>query len=158
MRYNWLPTHLPSKCICGKAFSTDHALSCPTGGLPTIRHNELRDFTTNVMTEVCHDICIEPSLQPISGEALLYATSTTEDEVRLDIRAQGFWGNRHQRAFFDVRVFNPNNRAQVLPEAPSSLSIYTTGKKGRSRENMNRGSAKLSLAPSPPSSSQPLVA
>ena len=108
MRYNWQPTHLPSKCIYGKAFSTDHALSCPTGGLPTIRHNELRDFTANVMTEVCHDVCIEPSLQPISGEALLYATSTNEDEACLVIRAQGFWGNLHQRAFFDMRVFNPN--------------------------------------------------
>ena len=108
LRYNWQPTHLPSKCICGKAFSIDHALSCPTGGLPTIRHNELRDFTAKVMTEVCHDVCIEPPLQPISGEALSYATPTKDDEARLDIRAQGFWGNRHQRAFFDVRVFNPN--------------------------------------------------
>ena len=108
LRYNWQPTHLPSKCICGKAFSIDHALTCPTGGLPTIRHNELRDFTAKVMTEVCHDVCIEPPLQPISGEALSYATSTKDDEARLDIRAQGFWDNRHQRAFFDVRVFNPN--------------------------------------------------
>ncbi len=60
------------------------------------------------MTEVCHDVCVEPSLQHLSGEALSYATATTEDEARLDIRAKGFWGNRHQRAFFDVRVFNPN--------------------------------------------------
>ena len=106
---NWKPIHLPNKCIiCGKAFSTDHALSCPTGYLPTIKHNELRDFTANIITEVCHDVCIELSLQPISGEALLYATSTNEDEARLDIRTQGFWGNRHQRAFFDVRVFNSN--------------------------------------------------
>ena len=26
------------------------------------RHNELRDFTTKVMTEVCHDVCLEPTL------------------------------------------------------------------------------------------------
>ena len=44
----------------------------------------------------------------LSGEILSRATATTEDEARLDISAQGFWGNRHQRAFFDVRVFNPN--------------------------------------------------
>ena len=108
LRYNWQASQLPSKCVCGKAFSADHALSCPTGGLPTIRHNELRDFTAKVMTEVCHDVCIEPHLQPLSGEVLTLSTATTEDEACLDIRAQGFWGNRYQRAFFDVRVFNPN--------------------------------------------------
>ncbi len=65
MRYNYQPTHLPSKCVCGKFFSVDHALSCPTGGQPTIRHNELRDFTAKATTEVCHDVCVEPSLQPL---------------------------------------------------------------------------------------------
>ena len=47
------------------------------------------------MTEVCSDVCIEPSLQPLTGEALTFATATSEDEARLDIRAQGFWGNRY---------------------------------------------------------------
>ena len=86
----------------------DHALSCPTGGLPTVRQNELRDFTAKVMTEVCHDVCVEPPLQLLLGETMSHATAVTEDEARLDIRVQGFWGNQHQRAFFDVRVFNPN--------------------------------------------------
>ena len=40
----WL-ANLPSRCVCGKSFSVDHALNCPTGGFPTIRHNQLRDFT-----------------------------------------------------------------------------------------------------------------
>ena len=30
-----------------------------------------------------------------------------EDEARLDVSARGFWGGRHQKTFFDVRVFNP---------------------------------------------------
>ena len=30
-----------------------------------------------------------------------------EDEAHLDVSVQGFWGNCHQKAFFDVRVFNP---------------------------------------------------
>ena len=51
MRYNWQPTHLHSKFICGKAFSTDHALSCPTGkrgrssGNIRVREFELGSFT-----------------------------------------------------------------------------------------------------------------
>ena len=34
-------------------------------------------------------------------------TSNYEDGAHLDVSAQGFWGDRHDRAFFDVRVFNP---------------------------------------------------
>ena len=33
---------------------------------------------------------------------------TTEDDARADISAHGFWGDKQQRAFFDVRVFNPH--------------------------------------------------
>ena len=96
LRYNWSPPQLPQKCVCGHSFSVDHAFNCSTGGLPTARHNELRDFTAKVMTEVCHDVCIEPPLQPLTGEALAFATANTEEGARLDISAQGFWGNRHQ--------------------------------------------------------------
>ncbi len=42
-----------------------------------------------------------------SGETLSYATSNSQDGARLDIAANGFWGGRYERTFFDVRVFNP---------------------------------------------------
>ena len=35
------------------------------------------------------------------------ASSITQDGARLDVAADGFWGSRFERAFFDVRVFNP---------------------------------------------------
>ena len=108
LRYGWQPTNIPSKCACGTSFSVDHALCCKKGGFPTHRHNEIRDFTASVLTEVCHDVCTEPPLQELAGEPLPYATSNREDRARLDIRAQSFWGDRFQRAFFDVRVFYPN--------------------------------------------------
>ena len=79
------------------------------GGFPTIRHNEMRDFTATLyMSEACHDVCDEPSLQALTTETFPHATSNSDDRARLDIRAQGFWGDRHRRAFFDVRVFYPN--------------------------------------------------
>ena len=28
--------------------------SCPIGGLPSLHHNEIRDLTANLLTEVCH--------------------------------------------------------------------------------------------------------
>ena len=56
------------------------------------------------MSEVYHDVCIEPTLQPITGEALSGASAITEDGARLDVAANGFWGGR-----FDVKVFNPRS-------------------------------------------------
>ena len=96
LRYNWQPANLPNKCVCSHYFSVDHALSCSTEGFLTIRHNELRDFTAKVMTEVCHDVCLEPTLQPLTGETLRYATANTKDGAHLDISAQGFWDIRYQ--------------------------------------------------------------
>ena len=37
------------------------------------------------------------------------------DGARLDVAACGFWGGRHERAFFDVRVFNPHASSNNQP-------------------------------------------
>ena len=73
-----------------------------------MRHNDLRDFTStcNLLTEVGPNVCIEPPLQALTGE--LCVPSDSEDCAHLDVSAQGFWGDCHQRTFFDVRVFHPN--------------------------------------------------
>ena len=84
-----------------------HALSCSRGGFPSIRHNELRDLTASLLKETCHGVAIEPSLQPITSEIFNAATVNTQEGARLDIVANGFWGGAFERAFFDVRVFNP---------------------------------------------------
>ena len=58
----------------------------------------------NVLTEVCHDVYVEPTLQELNGESLPHATANSDDRARLDIRAHGFWGDR----FFYVSFFYPN--------------------------------------------------
>ena len=60
LRYGWQPINIPSKCACGHSFTVEHALSCSMGGFPTLRHNEIRDLTANLMSEVCHNVCVEP--------------------------------------------------------------------------------------------------
>ena len=50
--------------------------------------------------QVCNDFCVEP----LTDEALAGASAITEDGARLDIAANGFWGDS---AFFDVHIFNP---------------------------------------------------
>ena len=95
-------------CPCGSSFSVEHALSCPKGGFPIIQHNEFRDLTANLLTEVCHEVSVEPDLQPITDETFQGASAIIQDGARLDVAMSGFWGDRHERTFCDVRVFNPH--------------------------------------------------
>ena len=82
-------------------------MNCKKGGVVTIRHNELRDLTAKKLSEVCYDTKIEPIFVSLSGEDLSNRTANRSNEVRLDVRARGFW-ERGQQAFFDLRVFDPN--------------------------------------------------
>ena len=102
MSAGWRPPDLPGTCVCGRSFTVTHALSCPYGGYPIHRHNDLRNLTHP--TEICTNVTIEPHLQPLTCEHLDYRR---EDNARLDVAADGFWGISGQRAFFDVWVFNP---------------------------------------------------
>ena len=106
LRYGWHPEQLPSRCVCDQKFTVEHALSCLRGGFPSIRRNEIRDITAEVLTEVCHGVGTKPKLQPVTGEGLSQRSVNREDGARLDIVAESFWGCDQQRAFFDVRVFN----------------------------------------------------
>ena len=108
LRYGWPLKHLPDQCVCGHDLTVDHAMSCPTGGLPSMRHNEIRDFLGALLSEVCINAAVEPVLQTLTGERFQRRTTTTDDDARLDMFARGFWSGRSEDAFFDVRVINPN--------------------------------------------------
>ena len=58
LRYDWQRESVPATCVCGTAFSADHAMMCSFGGFPTIRHNELRDFLGSLLTQVCHNVAL----------------------------------------------------------------------------------------------------
>ena len=75
LRYMWQPSHPPSHCVCGQHTTIENALSCPRGGFPSIRHNEIRNITAELMSEVCHTVGTEPSLQPVTGEHFKHRTA-----------------------------------------------------------------------------------
>ena len=106
IRYGLPISRLPEYCVCGTNFSVDHSMVCKKGGFISQRHNELRDMTHELLSEVCSNVEKEPLLQPLSGEVFKYSTTNTRDNARLDLSAEGFW-TRGERAFFDVRVFDP---------------------------------------------------
>ena len=106
-QYCWRPSHLPSHCICGQHFTVEHAPICTHGGFPPIRHNELRDMMAVFLTEVWHNVGIEPPLQPLTGEHLTLRSANKEDGARLDIAADNFWGRDRNHGIYDIRVFSP---------------------------------------------------
>ena len=106
LRYNWPLPNVPSTCACGAPFSISHELSCPKGEFVIQRHNDLHDITAKALSEVCHDVQVEPSLQALNGETLSLRYSITSDEARLDVRARSFW-NEGQNALSDIWIFNP---------------------------------------------------
>ena len=59
---------MQTSCACGSNFTIEHSMSCPKGGFPSIRHNEIRDLTAKLLTEVYHDVSVEPDLQTLTGE------------------------------------------------------------------------------------------
>ena len=61
-------------------------LTCPTGRMPILQHNELRDMTATLMTEVCHNVCTEPGLQPLS--VLHGQLANCQEGARVDIRVK----------------------------------------------------------------------
>ena len=86
LRYRWPLKRLPQKCVCGKPFDMDHALSCTNGGYIHRRHDRIRDLFAGILKDVAHGVQIEPHLQPLTGE-VLPAGSNLEDEARLDVAA-----------------------------------------------------------------------
>ena len=91
LRYGWELARVPSHCVCGASFGVDHAMICCHGGLTFTRHNELRDLTASWLHEVCHDVAVEPPLQPLTGEAIVPTSANRRDDARADIHARGFW-------------------------------------------------------------------
>ena len=72
-----------------------------------MRHNEVRDITALLLTEVCRDVRKEPMLLEVTNENIKAKTANVSKESRLDVSASGFWVPG-QRVFVDIRVFDLN--------------------------------------------------
>ena len=127
IRYRWPLKYLPSTCPCGKQFDVDHALSCMKGGFVYQRHDDVRDVLSEMLKEVCKDVKTEPHLRPLTGEVLPNNNNSTDD-ARLDISARSFW-QKGQRAFFDIRVFNPFAKSHLSPKPTHCISPKRKGEK-----------------------------
>ena len=128
LRYGWQISNLPLHCVCGDPLSVDHAMCCHKGGFPTLRHNEIRDMSANLLREVCPNTCTKPGLQPLNSETFQLRTANTDNEARVDIRAEGFWTSA-QVAFFDIRVFHPSAPSYRKKELSAVYRLHENAKK-----------------------------
>ena len=120
LRFGWRPDRLPEKCICGSSFTVEHALTCNHGGFSFLRHNEISDLSAKLLTEVCPNVGIEPELQPLSGETLALRTANRQDEARVDIRAQGFWGERKT-----IRLMSSGSSSSRSLESSAAVCLFS---------------------------------
>lgn len=143
LRYDRQLLDIPASCVCGSDLTTAHAFTCPTGGYPTARHNEIRDLVADIIREAgISDVEIEPRLLPCEGEHLAGRTVNRSPEARLDVRARGFW-SRQQDAFFDVRITHPAASLLSRSGVLSQLKTHERSKKtqyGPRVTNIQRGS------------------
>ena len=89
MRYGWARDRLPTLCVCGARFDVPHALSCKRGGYFTLRHNEVRNITANLLRDIYTDVKIKPMLAKVE-RAYSRENRNGGRESRL-VRALNFW-------------------------------------------------------------------
>ena len=135
IRYQWPLNKLPSRCACGDRFDLDHAFSCKKGGFVVQRHNELRDITADLLSQVCKDVAVEPLLETLTGETFHHRSANRQPDARLDVSARGFW-SKGQRAFFDIRVIDPNARRYLGQAIPQTYNANEKEKKRHYNERV----------------------
>ena len=70
------------------------------GGFITLRHNEIRDKTLKLLSEVCKGVRVELSLLKLNWEEeAMNREAKKNNEVRLDFSTREFWLNG-QTGFF----------------------------------------------------------
>ena len=84
IRYNISIKGLSETCACGSEFTCDRAMICKKGGFISLRHNDFRDITYELLPEVCKLAENEPMLQPLTGETLKYCTRLQKQRTTQD--------------------------------------------------------------------------
>ena len=81
----------------------------------------------------CHDVEIEPYLQPVAGYELNRGAKKASD-AHLDVHCCGFW-ERQRAAFFAIRVCHPN--ADSYKEL-TSAECFAPRKRFKNKEEKKR--------------------
>ena len=67
----WDAVMMPSLCVHNENFTVVHALHFLNREYTQMKHNELSDSFVKLLSDVCHDVKIEPYFQPMQSKTLL---------------------------------------------------------------------------------------
>ena len=67
---------------------------------------------------MCHNVLIEPELEPLTGEKLQLRTANSEEDARLDVGAQGLWGGEASACILMSGFLTHVYRAIASPPKP----------------------------------------
>ena len=82
-------SRLPPKCVCGTRSDVQHVLSCKKGGFITLRHDHIRNVTTELLKSSDQG-CENWASTAVSNWWNLWTTNSKRTcDARLDISAKG---------------------------------------------------------------------
>ena len=101
LRYGWQPKNFPpvfpSVHVESPSQSPIH-YTVPREGIPTfVTMRYEAPLQTSWQKSACYDVELEPKLQPLEGESFDKKNTTTDDDARLDFKANGLWETRFIR-------------------------------------------------------------
>ena len=113
--FNIIKKNLPARCQCGAPNSANHAITCRTGGFPTVRHNAItKNLAVMALDAGYKDVELEPTLLPLNDEKLdpnnrsLYRGNGGNGGPDLRIGSTTLDG---KDTLFDVSLLNPYARS-----------------------------------------------
>ena len=96
----------------------------------SIRHNEVRDFTAELLKETCSDVSIETPLQRVTNETFQLRAANMSDEARVDVASVGNNDSLSKRFANYMLKGNVNAALRLLNED------FNTGVKPLTEETM----------------------
>ena len=75
-------------------------------------------------------------LTPLSGERFKLKSTNIKEEARCDVSARGLW-NKGQKAFVDIRVFNPLAKSNNLQTLAAAYRRHENSKKREYSSRIN---------------------
>ena len=97
-------------------------MNCKRAGFVVMRHNNVRDFSANLLKATQNDAEIEPALQKIDNEKIDSVQGMKQGQI-YEVWQQG------QNAFFDIGLTNVNANSQKNQSVETILRKHEKEKK-----------------------------
>ena len=92
-------TILSVACYCRSKLSMQHCMRYKKDGFISIRHSDLRNLATKILSEVCNDTGNEPKFTSLR---------VVEIKQQKNITNEAQFGKEYNKCFFDLKMLDSN--------------------------------------------------